>query len=127
MKNLFNILLLTLIMQSCIKDNDNPTEFYIKNLCSQSLNTHTCSFVSSQINGSEVKCIDDVIYSGTTLSLRKVDASDKVNAKDVFTKIEISKGGIMTTKNIFDMDLWIKTTNGDKVEFTLTVDNSFFQ
>ncbi|MBK9357390.1 MAG: hypothetical protein IPN08_08415 [Bacteroidales bacterium] len=127
MKKLLLILSLSVIIQSCFKDNDKPTEFYIKNLCSQSLNTHTCSMVSSQINGNEIKCIDDVIGSGTTLSLRQVDASDDVTAKDIFTTLEIVKSGTMTTKNIFDMNLWIKTTNGDKTEFTLTVDDSFFQ
>lgn len=121
------IALMVVVCTGCEKDNYKKTEFLLKNSCNHLIEVKSSALVRYSDSWKEEN-LTDIVQSGQTLSLRKIDVSDDFAIKDVFTKIEIYNGTNKSSYDIMNKDNWIKTlSSDDKDEFTITVDSTFFK
>lgn len=125
MKKIIIILILTVI-SSCNSKVYNPTEFFLINKSDASIDLYSSALVRYS-EGYKEETLHDLIQSGDTLSMRRIDATDSVDIKDVFTKIEISSGSNLLKIDPMKKEYWkvSKDSNG-KVKFILVLDNSSF-
>ena len=125
MKNIIAILITTLIA-SCDSKVYNPTEFFLINNADTSIDV-TASALVRYSEGYKEETIHDLIQSGDTVSMRKINATDSVDISDVFTKIEISSGSDVLKIDPMKKEYWkVSKDPSGNVKFTLVLDNSSF-
>ena len=100
-------------------------EFIIVNNCNVAIDSYAKGRNAPSI-GHEFE-IHDHIPANHTLSLRKIDITDKATVKDIFVYIEIYQNGQKSIKNPMNQDLWDKTFVNNQLKYTLVVDSSFFR
>jgi hypothetical protein len=102
-------------------------EFSLVNNCDLPIDVYTSALVRYETGYEEISLLD-IVSPGDTLSMRKIDVTDSVRIKDVFTKIQIINSSKQITIDPMEKNKWVyrKTDNG-KVKYTLLVDDSLFK
>ena len=123
-----NIIICTLFCMLFLSCEDNEYykgEYIIINECDKPIDCYSVGRNAPSI-GNEFE-IHDYISAKSTLTLRKINITDKAKVKDIFVYIEFYQSGQKAIKNPMNQDFWIKTVSNSQLYYTLVVDSSFFK
>ena len=126
MKKLLFIILLVITNIGCGKDYKR-TEFFVKNNCEFTIEIRASALVRYSDGYKEESKID-IIRSGELFSMRILEVSEGFKINGVFSKFAIYHDDIKSLLDALNNDIWTLTsTSKTKDEYTLFVDNSFFE
>ena len=115
--------LFSILFFSCEEDKYYQGEYIIINDTNEAID---CYAVGKNISAPSVG-IHDHIPANSSLSLRKVNITEKATIKGIFESIEIYQNAQKAIKDPMDQNLWLKTFSNNQLTYTLVVDASFFR
>ena len=121
--NIIICALFSILLFSCDESNYYKGEYIIINDTDVAID---CYAVGRNISAPSVG-IHDHIPANSSLSLRKVDITEKTTVKGIFESIEIYQNAQKAIKNPMEQNLWLKTLSNNQLTYTLVVDDSFFR
>ena len=123
--NIITCVLFGMLLFSCENKEYYKGEYIIVNDCNLAIDIYTVGRNAPSI-GNEFE-IHDHIPANNTLSLRKINITEKATVKDIFESIEIYQNNQKAIKNPMNQELWLKTFSNNQLTYTLIVDSSFFR
>ncbi len=121
------LILVFILIVSCKKDETKSTfesSYFVKNLTSSSIEVHTS--LHNQ-DGSGSASTINFISSGNSLNIRNTKVEENAAISKVFHDVRIFQSGTACTKDELSNANWGKEKSGEKFEYTLAVDTTFFE